>query len=909
MDDRSSARPAAASSFIPRPTPPKKPVRPSARPVPRRAAQASGSLEPTIMLVGADSAFEPALRAALARHRVYVETTTPESVAETVIAAAPDLVLLVGPAARDGGSEVLETLMSSPVCSVIPIVILDDNAALDMRLRAFRHGAAAVIAPSASIDAIAEQVAKLAREIPERGSESLGVVGEATLSEFVGALSKELRSGILSVHTGQGGEDDAVRLVLGSGRPLAAFIDDFVRQVKSHVVHAEPLRYEFAEHAGGTVTLLDAQTHDDEPERVSVEGVRVALADDDTGRADSVAQELRSRGVSVVVTDLAPTDLRFAKLRQVDPEILLIGESQVKGQGYELLRRMRRDTRLRWASLLVVRWEEIWSDALSVPALDRLETALAALSEADRTLHAWAETGETFDARLEITGPARCLRAITGSPRPLRMTVNNPRITVSIDISDGLVVGATADSRVGPETHWDGAVALSAFMVLSSGRIHITPVNQPAQTNVMATIDVALNMADSEPSPISPSIPSAAATSLRPPPGELPISTSLRPSVKTSLAPEPRTSAARGRARTGISLPAAIFLVALAALQGLIIVAALNAMLKSHRAKLAAASASSEAASSAPLAARDAASKAQPTPPSAPNQVPSAASAAASSAPSTAPAASAPDAAKPTTPAVPIVDETGAHAPTCEELFGAAHVGAGDYPGSAYVEMRAANKALVRGDVDSAERSLCKAALWDQKNSAIPLELAQLMLLRRDGASSVDWAKKGLEQDPTNLRAQGILGDGLARVGDYPGAKHAWLLSMRLDGISDAQYRDLSFSSLREARASMARRDFARAERFFRRAIVLDAENGPASNGLADALLRLGDTTSALRWANRAVSVAPRDPAARVILGDVLFQKGDRSGAEVEWREALQLDPTNFLARRRVAKFDQYAVK
>src|SRR6478735_2847436 len=148
MNDRSSARPAAA--FAVRPAPPKKPVRPSARPVPmpRRSIPAAPALEPTILLVGADSVFEPALRAALARHRVYVETTTAESVAETVIAAAPDLVLLVGPAAR--------------------------------------------------------------------GGDSLGVVGEATLSEFVGALSRELRSGILSVHTGKGGDDDAVRLVLGS---------------------------------------------------------------------------------------------------------------------------------------------------------------------------------------------------------------------------------------------------------------------------------------------------------------------------------------------------------------------------------------------------------------------------------------------------------------------------------------------------------------------------------------------------------------------------------------------------------------------------------------------------------------------------------------------------------------------
>ena len=73
-----------------------------------------------------------------------------------------------------------------------------------------------------------------------------------------------------------------------------------------------------------------------------------------------------------------------------------------------------------------------------------------------------------------------------------------------------------------------------------------------------------------------------------------------------------------------------------------------------------------------------------------------------------------------------------------------------------------------------------------------------------------------------------------------------------------------------------------------------------ASNGLADALLRLGDTNTALRWANHSVSVAPRDAAARVILGEVLFQKGDRNAAEVEWREALQLEPANFIAKLRL---------
>ena len=829
------------------------------------------------MLVGADSGFEPALRAALARHRVYVETTTADAVAETVIAAAPDLVLLVGAAARDGGSRVLETLQSSPVCSVVPVAILDDNTALDMRLRAFRHGAAAVIAPTASIDAIAEQVAKLAREIPERGSESLGLVGEATLSEFVGALSRELRSGILSVHTGKG-NDDAVRLVLGSGRPLAAFIDDFVRQVKSHVVHAEPLHYEFAEHAGGTVTLLDPGAPFSEPERNSVKGVRVALADDDTGRADSVAQELRSRGVSVVVTDLAPTDLRFAKLRQVDPMVLLIGESQVKGQGYELLRRMRRDTRLRWASLLVVRWDEIWSDALSVPALDRLETALAALSEADRTLQAWAESGDSFDARLEITGPARCLRALTESPRPLRVTVNNPRATVSIDISDGLVVGAAGQSRIDPSQQWDGALALSAFMVLSSGRIHITPVNQPAATNVMATIDVALNMADSEPSPIAPSIPTTAAASLRPAPDELPLGSSLRAPAQVVVH---AAAALLGRPRTGISLPAAVFLVALAALQGLLIVAALSLLVKPRQSRSAPSPSISASPASAPSSAETA--TAQP-------------------APEGRTGAGAPPVERATKATTGNAhDESGTSAPSCEQTFGPAKIKVGEYPGAAYGQVREANRALVRGDLDAAEAALCKAVLWNQSNPALPLELAQLMLLRRDGAKAVEWAKKGLLLDPASARGQGILGDGLARVGDYEPAKRAWLSSLRLEPNGDPQqFKALSFSSQREAQASMKRRDFARAERFFRRAVVLDSDNATASNGLADALLKLGDTSSALRWANHSVSVAPRDPFARVVLGDVLFQKGDRGAAEVEWREALQLDPSNFLAKLRI---------
>ncbi|MGC4090968.1 MAG: response regulator [Polyangiaceae bacterium] len=503
----------ARSKVVPRPAapqapkaplkPPAKPSRKPEAPVARRDEAPRSTLDPSVLVVGADDVFIPALKVALTRHRVHVESATLEQAVETVVVAAPDLILLAGEAARDTGTGLLTKLTSSPVSSVIPVVLLGDDSALGARLRAFRHGATAVIPRSASIDAIAETIGKLAREIPERGGNVLGEVGEATLEEFVNALTNELRSGILSVDAGE--EKTPVRLVLGSGRPLAAFIDEFVKRAQSHVVRAEPLRYEFDDRAGGTVQLLPEESRGSEPPPSNIKGLRLLLADSNPARADVVAQELRSRGAEVAVGALEPSEPEMLRLRQLDPEVIVIGEKELQGSGYALLRRLKRDTRLRWASLLVVRWEELSGPTLGVPAVDRLTGPLATLAEADRGLCDRAELGGAFDARLEVNGPARCLRALAESGRSLRLSVHNARLKVEVDISDGLLVGATASSPTGE--HWEGAEALSAFLMVSSGRIHVEPTVQPATTNLMSEVDAALALAESESAPIAPSLP------------------------------------------------------------------------------------------------------------------------------------------------------------------------------------------------------------------------------------------------------------------------------------------------------------------------------------------------------------------------------------------------------------------
>jgi Flp pilus assembly protein TadD len=191
---------------------------------------------------------------------------------------------------------------------------------------------------------------------------------------------------------------------------------------------------------------------------------------------------------------------------------------------------------------------------------------------------------------------------------------------------------------------------------------------------------------------------------------------------------------------------------------------------------------------------------------------------------------------------------------------------------------------------------------WDAKNPQAHIDLAQLLLIRKDGAASADEARRAVELDPNSSRAQSLLGDGLVRIGDHEGAKQAWLRAAGVDAQDEPKFAALLKRNLHEAEASLRNKDVSRAERFFRRAVVLDPDSMEASRGLAGTLNQLGDGPAAVRWAQRAVAREPRDPDSRVVLGDALQLSGDAAGAEREWREANRLDPANRSAQQRIRR-------
>lgn len=940
-------------------------------------------LEPTVLLVGRGERFAPALEAALSRHRVLVESSSLETVVDAVVTVAPDLVLVVGDAARDAGNVVLEKLAVLPKNFVVPIVILSDETALDSKLRAFRQGATAIIPRTASVDATANKVAELAREIPSQDAETVGVLGEATLEEFVATLEKQLRSGLEGV-AGETGPTADMRLVLGQGRPLAEFVDNFVRRVRRHVLRAEPLRYELGEKgiAGECFRTSVAPPRSNELEKL-----RVVLADDDAPRADAVAQELRSRGTTVVVTDLDPADGRFQKLRQVDPTILIIGEAHVHGEGHSLLRRMRRDSRLRWASMMIVRWDEVFSEQAGAPAIERLESTLAGLAEPERALRDRVELKLPFETRLEVMGPARCLRTLAGGGHALRVTLENARVEVTVDLSDGLVVGAQGRSLDGSGATFEGVHALSALLVVGSGKVRVEPADQPASANIMSPVDVALTMADAEKPPITPSIPAAGTVSIHPPfqapEGEVRLP-SLRPapvvSVTAPAPPEARAAAPAPNAAAPAPMPprmmtppqpfavfpppaavpqapepppvppavpeaapapapvlaapdrnvapgigaklrgawaklaphlgsarrwleaeearvhqprlaprTALMLLGLGVLQGGVIVglyAGVRALTRE-----------------APAATATAAAAAPPAP--APKAATEAAAPAAAPPPAPEPAAAAPppsgkSAAAPTASA----DGSGRKAPDCKTLFGSDPPPEGFYPGAAWQEVKAGRTSIVRGDLGAAQASFCRAVRWDKGNAEIAMQLAQVLLLRRDGEQALEWARKAASLDPSSLRAMETLGDALARTGGEEEAREAWLAAAKIDASDQRGVRGLVMREVRAADRALKGRELVVAEKYFRRAALLEPRSWSAMVGLSYVLLELGEVKPAVVWAERAVGIAPRNSSVRLALGDALARAGESARATEAWREATLLDPNNREARKRLRRGD-----
>jgi len=448
---------------------------------------------PTVLMVGQGEPMQTALGEALRRHGISVAASATAELEQAVRVYAPDMVVLIGDAAIRGGENVVRRMAENRATDVLPVAVVSNDAVLKDEARGFRSGAVAVVPRGAGADSIARQLAELADEVPRRPGFVAGALDERNLQELLDLVSDETKTGILSVRSANG-VLNGMPFVIETERSSAHQTQQVLDRLREAVADDEPLEYEFHETTGGRLSTLPSAAPPRNVDLQALYGSRVVVLDSNELRAEKLATVLSARGVQIAAADFSTAVI--PRIREVDPQVVVLDSSAVGGQGVEFVRAMRKDPQLRWASMLVVRWEDFWptSESDAEPDLPQLASRLLPMIDQDAEQARRAENEVDFDTRLELIGPGRLLRALGSVPGVRRVSISGTRRNVDVDIADNSIVGAYATLDEGTKQTLQGIPALLALWGLNAGRVSVREQDLPSVANIMMPVDEALGV-------------------------------------------------------------------------------------------------------------------------------------------------------------------------------------------------------------------------------------------------------------------------------------------------------------------------------------------------------------------------------------------------------------------------------
>lgn len=460
--------------------------------------------EPTVLVVGDEPRFDE-IHGALIANGFTVQSCPPNDIVQAVNATAPDLALLVGRAAQQSGTAIIERLSGDAAGAVMPLVLLAEGAGAKSN-QSFKHGVVGLIERRLTAHAIARRLREIASELPERPGRADGdILGEATLDELVSLLSKELRSGVLSLKCREKGEEEyGAKIVLRTGRTVTEGADTFIERVRPLLDQQKGTAYRFQEQSSGRVDSVTPPRPSDVDGIPALRKRRILVVCSDRERSENLAQTLRTHEALVVAIGESGAELERG--RNLDPEVIVVDSADFAGPCAGVMESVRDDLRMRWASILIFsndRQEDVKASLLEIGPL---ANKIAKLTRPDRDLLQRATVEKSFDTRLEIIGPSRTLRAIAQTHRALRVTLRHPRVLVEIDLADGSIMGAKAEKASEPEVPpLLGTSALAAFIALGSCKVHVEELAAAELFNLVAPVDLTLALAAAEASPVDPS--------------------------------------------------------------------------------------------------------------------------------------------------------------------------------------------------------------------------------------------------------------------------------------------------------------------------------------------------------------------------------------------------------------------
>jgi histone H1/5 len=171
-------------------------------------AEVTASLDGTLLIVG-QGALVDGLARQLSSEGIELVRASRDQVTELARVSAPDLILLAGESAADGGSHVLERLVTSGLAAAQPVLVIGGRAVLALEAVALRSTVAALV-PEGGLELCAQRIRRLVERLAARGLE--GRTLQAVVDEITrGPTAAEPQTAVTVKQPSRAAAPDAAR--------------------------------------------------------------------------------------------------------------------------------------------------------------------------------------------------------------------------------------------------------------------------------------------------------------------------------------------------------------------------------------------------------------------------------------------------------------------------------------------------------------------------------------------------------------------------------------------------------------------------------------------------------------------------------------------------------------------------
>jgi len=399
-----------------------------------------------------------------------VSTTEPTEALEFVRREVPDLVLCdIAMPGMDGYS-VLKALQADPETAGCPVIFITAHREFSERVQAFRFGVVDYITKPFAREVLLRKIERVLRERAQRGRRA---GRDAGATDLLADISRDARSGILSVE----GASGLSRVVVQAGHVVAGSAPAPGAGARAEFQELDPTREQIATAEPSSLPLGQGALPD---LRALPEALRSVLVVDDNPFFRRFLRDLLTgQGFTVHEADGGEAALAIALERQ---PWLILADVNLPGHvdGLELCRRVRSHSLIRHTPLIFLSgWDEYEDRHRGLEAgadeyLSKQTPVRELLIRMQLLLKRYADLGQrgrrdaAIKGRLEAIGAPAVLQICHLGRLSGTLAVRDAGREAEVGFRDGDIVSARAPGLTGTD-------AVFAFLAWSDGSFEFAP--------------------------------------------------------------------------------------------------------------------------------------------------------------------------------------------------------------------------------------------------------------------------------------------------------------------------------------------------------------------------------------------------------------------------------------------------